>query len=139
MGGKMTWSTIGQVKIETAEINGKTMRIPNVAALFAQLIFEKSSVPVKSDGSNLQPGYCGWRDRGMTGGEPDRVVENADEFTFQRTVLWGNGSTIGGSMHISAGHLAQQNKAVFSMDVDRSEKYQLRVSPGTLPKVISNK
>jgi len=139
MGGEMVWSTFSQVGTETTQINGKTVRIPIIKALFAQLVFKRSNVPVKSDGSNLQAGACGWTDRAMTAEEPGKVIEDADDFVIQKTVIWGNGSTLRDAMNFTASRLQFPNKAVFSMEVDRTAKDQFKVLDGTQSRLVSPK
>ena len=138
MGGAMTSSVVTSVEVVPTNINGKNVRVPNVTALFAQLIFSKASAPVAPDGAGLSPGVCGWTDRAMSADEPNRVIERLDEYTINSSVLWGNGSTIGGSTTFSGGHLHQQNKAVFAISVTRTPgDVQFYVAEGTTPKVVA--
>src|SRR5437763_3422461 len=96
MGGSMVWSLVNQMDAVRTQINGKDVRVPVVSALFAQLVFARAAAPVSPTGAGLAAGTCGWTDRAMAQKEPNRVIEQLDTATFQATVLYGNGSTVGG-------------------------------------------
>ncbi len=136
MGGNMVWTLINQLEVVQTQINGKNVRVPIVVALFDQLKFARALTPVSRNAANLQPGYCGLTDRVMTASDPDTVVADADGFTFQETVLWGNGSTIKGATTMSGGSLSFQNKQAFTMEVVLWNGVQWKVVPGTKPKAI---
>ncbi len=121
MGGDMRWSVIVACKSMSVQVQDGEMRpVPILEALYEQLAFAKSSVPVAADGSNLSPGYGGWTDRGMTKDEPGRVVANIDRFFLDQAVLWGNGSTIGGGATVFGDNaLSFQNKELFAVRVMR--------------------
>jgi hypothetical protein len=140
MGGSMVWSVISQLQTVPMEVNGKTVRVPVVNALFAQLVFGRGG-QATDNGATLQPGSCGWTDRPMRANEPNRVTQNIDSFTFQETVQWGNGSTLSGATTMSGGDLNPQNKAVFSMVVTRDDPgtFEYQVLAGTRPTVIPKK
>jgi len=135
MGGSMVWTLVNQFELMQTQINGKTVRVPVVVALFDQLKFTRGGA--SRDGAALQPGSCGWADRAMTATDPDTLIADADGFTFNETVLWGNGSTIKGETTMSGGSLSFQNKQVFSMQVTVFNGVMLKVVPGTKPKVLS--
>jgi hypothetical protein len=138
MGGSMVWSVINQMDAMQTQINGKSVRIPVISALFAQLIFNKATVAVSPTGAGLSAGTCGWTDRGMTATEPNRVIEQLDRATFQATVMYGNGSTIQGGTSMGGGHLNPQNNSVFTMTVSRdpTNHTQLMIASGTAVKVL---
>jgi hypothetical protein len=138
MGGSMVWSVINQMDTMQTQINGKTVRIPVISALFAQLIFNKATVAVSPTGVGLSAGTCGWTDRGMSATEPNRVIEQLDRATFQATVMYGNGSTIQGGTSMGGGHLNPQNNHVFTMTVarDPTNHTQLMIAAGTAVKVL---
>jgi hypothetical protein len=140
MGGAMVWSYISQIDIVPSNLNGKQVRVPVVAASFAQLLFSKAKTAAGETGETLLPGTCAWSDRPMRADEPARLIERSDSFTMQQTVRWGNGSTVGGSTSFSGGNLDQQNKAVFKMTVMRGTgDVQLYVTDGTSPKIVASK
>jgi len=130
----MVWTLINQFELVQTQINGKNVRVPVVVALFDQLKFARGGA--SRDGSNLQPGYCGWNDRAMTAADPDMLVADADGFMFNETVQWGNGSTIKGETTMFGGSLSFQNKQVFSMQVTLFNGVMLKVVPGTKPKAL---
>ena len=136
MGGSMVWTLVNQFDVVQTQLAGKNVRVPVVAALFDQLKFARSGVPALADASNLQPGVCGFTDRGMTPSDPDTVVCDADSFMFNETVLWGNGSTIKGETTMFGGSLSFQNKQPFSMQVSLWNGVQWKVAAGTKPKAI---
>jgi hypothetical protein len=69
--------------------------------------------------------------------EPNRVIEQLDTATFQATVLYGNGSTVGGGTSMGGGHLNPQINSVFTMSVTRDDPYEVQymAAPGSI-KVI---
>lgn len=138
MGGNMVWSVFTMFDIVKTEVEGKEVGLPTVEAAFEQLIFEKAKAVVKPDGSNLQPGFGGWLDRATSAEDPDRVTAQVDGFISRYTVLWGNGSTIGGSASLSGtgANLAQQNKALFAVAVTRPAQYEFHRVPGTATKLL---
>ena len=137
MGGDMNWSLVNQFDVVSAQVNGKNVRLPVIVALFDQLLFKKSGVPVKPDASNLEPGVCGWPDRAMSAAEPGRVIAESDDFMLQSNVRWGNGSTVGGGTTMFGGSLSFQNKQAFSMQVTLLSPEQFKVVSGTKPKALS--
>lgn len=137
MGGNMVWTLVNQFELVQTQINGKNVRVPVVDALFDQLKFARSGAAVSPDASNLQPGSCGFSNRAITGSEPDTVIADDDGFTFQETVLWGNGSTLKGETTMSGGVLSFQNKQAFSMQVMLWNGVQWKVVPGTQPKALN--
>src|SRR5258707_7993265 len=137
MGGNMVWTLVNQFELVQTQINGKNVRVPVVAALFDQLKFASSAEVVQPDASNLPPGFCGFSNRAMTSADPDTVVADADNFTINETVLWGNGSTIKGETTMSGGMLSFQNKQAFSMPVMLWSGVQWKVARGTQPKVLN--
>lgn len=132
----MVWTLVNQFELMQTQLNGKNVRVPVVTALFDQLRFARGLAPVR-DLAALQPGYCGWPDRTMTASDPDMLVADADGFTFQETVLWGNGSTTRGETTMSGGSLSFQNKQVFSVQVTVFNGVMLKMVPGTKPKALS--
>jgi hypothetical protein len=132
----MRWSLVSQFDVEQTQINGKTVRVPVVVALFDQLLFARGAAPAAADGSNLQPGTCSFRDRAMTAADPDKVVADVDDFMLQQNVLWGNGSTLRSEATVFGGALSFQNKQAFSMQVALINGTAWKVSPGTKPKAI---
>ena len=139
MGGEMRWSLLNQFDVLQTQINGKTVRVPVIVSLFDQLMFAKSGMVVKPDGSNLQPGQCGFTDRPMSALDPDRVLADNDDFMLQQNVLWGNGSTLRSEATMFGGSLNFQNKQVFSMQVTPLNEKQLKVVAGTKPKAVTGK
>jgi hypothetical protein len=135
MGGNMVWTLVNQIELMQTQINGKSVRVPVVVALFDQLRFARGGA--SRDGASLQPGSCGWADRAMTATDPDTLVADADGFMFNETVQWGNGSTIKGETTMFGGSLSFQNKQVFSMQVTVFNGVMLKVVPGTKPKALS--
>lgn len=136
MGGNMVWTLVNQFGLVETQLGGKNMRVPVALALFDQLKFARGKAPAQPDGSNLDPGTCSFRDRGMTAADPDTVVCDADGFVFNETVQWGNGSTLGGETTMSGGSLSFQNKQPFSMQVTLWGGIQWKVVAGTKPKAI---
>jgi hypothetical protein len=136
MGGAMVWTLVNQFDVVQTQLVGKSVRVPVVVALFDQLKFARSTAPAQPDGSNLQPGYCGFTDRALTAADPDTIVCDADDFMFNETVLWGNGSTIKGETTMFGGSLSFQNKQAFSMQVTLWNGVQWKVVAGTKPKAI---
>jgi hypothetical protein len=133
MGGNMVWTLVSQFDVVQTQINGQNVRVPVVVDLFDQLKFARSGAPISPDASNLQPGYCGFANRAIAPSDPDTVVADADKFTFQETVLWGNGSTIRGETTMGGGSLNFQNKQAFSMQVVLWNGVMWKVAPGTKP------
>jgi hypothetical protein len=136
MGGNMVWTLVNQFELVQTQINGKNVRVPVVDALFDQLKFARSGTAVAPDASNLQPGYCGFSNRAIASSDPDTDVADDDAFTFQETVLWGNGSTLKGETTMSGGSLSFQNKQAFSMQVILWNGAMWKVVPGTKPKAL---
>lgn len=136
MGGEMRWSLVSQFGVVQTQLNGKTVRVPVVQALFDQLLYAKGG-PAKADGSGLQPGQCGWPERAMAAADPDRVIADDDDFMLRQNVPWGNGSTIRSEAVVFGGALNFQNKQVFSMQVVPLDDKQFKVVAGTHPKALS--
>jgi hypothetical protein len=136
MGGGMVWTLVNQFDVVSTQLAGKNVRVPVVVALFDQLKFAKSGALAQPDASNLQPGFCGFTDRAMTASDPDTVICDDDDFMFNETVLWGNGSTIKGETTMFGGSLSFQNKQPFSMQVTLFNGVQWKVATGTKPKQL---
>jgi len=137
MGGNMVWTLVNQFELMPTQINGKSVRVPVVVALFDQLKFARNGATVQPDAANLLPGSCGFSNRAMTSSDPDTVVADADNFTINETVLWGNGSTIRGETTMSGGSLSFQNQQAFSMPVMLWGGVQWKVVPGVQPKALN--
>ena len=136
MGGEMRWSLVSQFDVVQTQLNGKSVRVPVVQALFDQLLYAKGGA-AKADGSGLQPGQCGWAERPLSASDPDRVIAEVNDFMLRQNVLWGNGSTIRSEAVVFGGALSFQNKQVFSMQVAPLDGKQFKVVAGTYPKALS--